>query len=112
MISFAQLSRKLLASKWTWISLVAVPAMRFYYVQEMVAALMIFSVLFLGISTVALVVFLLDRATQQVAVWTEAGVAWLVHSVAGAVESVVARPVWAQAVPHRFRKELKESEKN
>jgi hypothetical protein len=37
-------------SKWIWIGLAVVAsALRFYYVQEMIAALMIFSVLFMAV---------------------------------------------------------------
>ena len=87
MISLRRLLHKLAgtkAKKWIWIGLAAVPAMRFYYVQEMIAALIIFSVLFTGVATVVLVIFLLDQASQKVVVWAEAGVAWLVHRVVDA----------------------------
>ena len=82
MISFRELSDKLAGTerkRWIWIGLAAVPAIRFYYVREMIAALMIFSVLFMGVATVVLFVFLLDRASEQVMTWAEAGVARLVH---------------------------------
>jgi len=112
MISFRRLSDKLAGTdrkKWIWIGLAAVPAIRLYYVQEMIAALIIFSVLFVGVSTVVLIIFLLDHASQHVITWAEAGVARVVHRVVDAVEDIIASPVWAQAVPHRFRKEqLKE----
>ena len=79
----------------------------------MIAALIIFSVLFVGAATLVLIVFLLDGASQQIVVWAEAGVARLVHWVVDAVEGVIASPVWAHAMPHRFRREqLKENEKD
>ena len=84
MISFRRLFNKLARTgrkSWILIGLAAVPAVRFYYVQEMVAALIIFSVLFVGVATVVLIIFLLDRASQQILVWAEAGVARLVHWV-------------------------------
>jgi hypothetical protein len=114
MISFRRLSELVRTNKkWIWIGLATVPAIRLYYVQEMIAALIMFSVLFVGVLTLVLTIFLLDRAGQQIIVWAEAGVARMVHWVTDAVEGIVARPVWAQAVPHRFRKEqLKENEKN
>jgi hypothetical protein len=103
-------SHKLLKSwKWILIGLAATPAIRLYYIQEMIAALIMFSVLFVGVSMVVLILFLLDRVSQQIVVWTEPGIAWVLHSVVYMVEGMIARPVWAHAVPHRFRKEqLKE----
>ena len=65
--------------KLTWIGLAAVLAIRLYYVQGMIAALIIFAVLFVGVATVVLVILLLDRASQQIVVWAEAGIARLVH---------------------------------
>ena len=103
--------RKIIATKWTWISLGALPSLRFYYVQEMVAALMIFSVLFAAVALVALVIFLLDRASLEIVTWAEAGLGSIVHWVSGAAEALFARPVWVQALPHRFRKELKHTGK-
>jgi hypothetical protein len=115
-ISFRQLPHKLSATnrkKWIWIGLAAVPAIHLYYVQEMIAALIIFSVLFVGAATAVLIIFLLDRASQLITAWAEPGVARVIRSVVDVVEGIIARPVWAHAVPHRFRKEqLKENEKN
>ena len=82
MTSFTQWSHKLAGTdtkKWIWIGLAAVAALRFYYVQEMIAALIIFSVLFVGAATVALIIFLLDRASEHAMIWAEEGVARLVH---------------------------------
>ena len=87
MISFRRLSHVLAGTdrkKWIWVGLAAVPAIRFYYVQEMIAALIIFSVLFVGAATVVLIIFLVDRVSQQIVVWAEAGVARLVHWVVDA----------------------------
>ena len=115
-ISFRQLSHELAGTnrkKWIWIGLAAVPAMRLYYVQEMIAALIIFSVLFVGAATAVLIIFLLDRVSQRIVAWAEPGIARVAHSVVEAVEGIIASPVWAHAVPHRFRREqLKENEKN
>lgn len=76
MISWERLSHKLSLRrmKWLWIGLAALPALRLYYVREMVAALMIFSVLFAGAALIVLIFFLLDIASQRVVVWMEAGV--------------------------------------
>ena len=82
MISFTRLFNKLAGTstkKWIWMGLVAVPAIRFYYVQEMIAALIIFSVLFVGLSMVVLIVFVLDRASQHAMNWAETGITRLLH---------------------------------
>jgi hypothetical protein len=75
----------------------------------MIAALIIFAFLFVGVSTVVLIIFLLDRVSQYVMTWGEAGLVRVAHRVVDAVEAIIASPVLVQAVPHRFRKEqLKE----
>jgi len=66
-------------NKWAWLGLAAVPAIRLYYVQEMIAALMIFSVLFVIGAMLVLIIFLLDRASERAMMWAEASVARLVH---------------------------------
>jgi hypothetical protein len=83
MISSSRLSART-KKRWIWVGLAAVPAIRLYYVQEMIAALIIFSVLFVGVSTAVLIIFLLDRVGQQIVLWAEAGVARLVHWVVDA----------------------------
>ena len=104
--------RTIIRMKWMWIGLAAVLALRFYYVREMIAALMIFSVLFAAGAIVALAVFLVDRLSQQIVIWAEAGIRPVVHWVSDATEGIFATPAWVQALPHRFRKELKHSEKS
>ena len=87
MISISRLSHKLAGTSrksWIWIGLAAIPALRLYYVREMIAALIIFSVFFLGAATVVLIIFLLDRASQHAMAWAEAGVTRLVHRVVAA----------------------------
>src|SRR5260370_829632 len=93
--------RALMCCSWTRVPQVVLPAIRLYHVQEMIAALIMFSVLFVGAFTVVLIIFLLDRASQHLITWAEAGVARVVHRVVDAVEGITASPVWA----HRFRKE-------
>ena len=115
MMSFRQLSQKRSATrrmKWIWIGLGATLAVHFYYVREMIAALILFSILFLAVAAVAVIVFLLSRASERITTWAEAGVVRALQWVVHAVESMIAKPVWAPAAPHRFRKELKGSEKN
>lgn len=86
-ISISRLSHKLAGTgrkSWIWIGLAAIPALRLYYVREMIAALIIFSVFFAGAATVGLVIFLLDRVSQHAMAWAEAGVTRLVHRVVDA----------------------------
>jgi hypothetical protein len=104
MISFRRLSELATRNRWIWIGLAAVPAIHFYYVQEMIAALIMFSVLFVVVAAAVLIIFLLDRASQHVMTWAEAGAARVLHWVLDAVEGIIAGPVH-QALPHRFRKE-------
>jgi len=81
-ISLRKLSHKLAgtdAKKWIWIGLAAVPAIRLYYVREMIAALIMFAVFFVAAATLVLLVFLLDRASQHAMIWAEAGAARLAH---------------------------------
>ena len=115
MMSLREFLLRLLPTTWKWIGigLGAFVAMHIYYVQEMIAALAIFSVLFLAGSIVALVIFLLDRAGRQITEWAELDVARLARWVVDAAETIVGSPLWAQAVPHRFRKaQLKETGKS
>jgi len=49
----------------------AVPAVHLYYIQEMIAALIIFSVLFVGVWLVVFFLFLLDWAVNQMITWME-----------------------------------------
>jgi hypothetical protein len=57
------------AWKWTCIALAALTAIRFYYVQEMIAALVLFSALFALVAGAALVLFLLDRGLDWTLTW-------------------------------------------
>ena len=89
MISFTRSSNKSAAidrKSWIWVgsAAAALPAIRLYYVQEMIAALILFSVLFVAVATVVLIIFLLDRASEHAMTWVEAGVARLVHRARGA----------------------------
>lgn len=89
MLSFRRLSDKLVTPtmKWVWIGLSAVPAIRIYYVREMVAALMIFSILFLAGAGVVLILFVLDFASERLIAWVEGGVlraaGWAVEALRG-----------------------------
>ena len=52
------------ARKWLWFALGAFVALQIYFVQEMVAALILFTGLFVVCAMVALVVYLVDRASR------------------------------------------------
>lgn len=55
--------------KWTLLGLAALAAIWLYQVQEMIAALAIFSVLFALAAGAVLTIFLLDRAGQRTLAW-------------------------------------------
>ena len=62
------------ARKLWWLGgLGALVALKFYYVREMVAALMIFSALFVIGAGIVLVVFILDRIAQGTFAWAQSG---------------------------------------
>jgi uncharacterized membrane protein YqjE len=50
--------------KWLWISVVVIVALQIYFVQELLVALMLFTGLFVLCSVVALVFYLIDRASR------------------------------------------------
>jgi hypothetical protein len=116
-ISFTQLPQKLSAissKKWIWIGVgfAAGLATHIYYVQEMVAALTIFSVLFVGVSIAALATFLLVRANKPIMAWATPKALWVAHWGVDMVQGVIANQAWARSVPRGFRRgELKLNEK-
>jgi len=59
------------ARKWLWIGLATVAAVQIYFVQELMAALVLFSVLFAAVAAGVLLVYLFDRAGQRTMVWAE-----------------------------------------
>ena len=48
--------------KWMWMGLLAFVALQLYFVQEMLVALMLFTGVFAILATVALALYLIDRA--------------------------------------------------
>jgi hypothetical protein len=109
-ISFAELFHKLSAfcgKKWVLIGVgfVAGLAVHIYYVQELLAGLILFSLLFVGAYAVALAVFFLARASRPAVAWAApyAGRAgrWCVDSA----ERTIASPIWARAVRQELRRE-------
>jgi uncharacterized membrane protein len=59
------------AHKWLWIGLAAFAALQVYLVQELVAAMVLFSVMFVVVALAALVIYLFDRAGQRTLQWAE-----------------------------------------
>ena len=59
------------ARKWLWIGLAALAALQIYFVQELMAALFLFSVGFVIIAVAALVIYLFDRASRRTMEWAE-----------------------------------------
>ena len=59
------------ARKWLWIGLATLAAVQIYFVQELMAALVLFSVLFAAVAAGVLLVYLFDRASQRTMSWAE-----------------------------------------
>jgi|SRR6185437_4418988 len=59
------------AKKWLGYGLAAGAAVQLYYVQEMIAALIIFAVLFAVVAAGALFLFILDSVGQRTVAWAE-----------------------------------------
>ena len=59
------------ARKWMWIGLAVVAALQLYYVQEMIAAFVVFGVFFAIAAGVGLLVFVVDRASERTLAWAE-----------------------------------------
>jgi hypothetical protein len=87
------------------VGFVAGLAVHIYYVQELLAGLILFSLLFVGAYAVALAVFFLARASKPAVAWAApyAGRAgrWCVDSA----ERTIASPIWARAVRQELRRE-------
>jgi uncharacterized membrane protein HdeD (DUF308 family) len=70
------------ARKWLWYVLIALAAVQVYYVQEMLAALILFAIFF-GVALVVVgVLFALDLAGQRAAEWAEPQAVKTAHVVA------------------------------
>jgi uncharacterized membrane protein len=60
--------------KWLWIAVPAVAgiaALQMYFVQEMIAALFLFTLLFVIVAAIVLVLWAVDRAGQRTVAWAE-----------------------------------------
>ncbi len=76
------------ARKWMWIGLVAFLALQVYFVQELLAALMLFTGLFVILAIGALILYLIDRAGQM-------GLGWAAQRARPVGQ--LARRAWAAA---------------
>ena len=79
-------SWKRISDKAAWgisIAVMAIVAMRFYYVREMFAALVLFSALFACVAAALVLLFIIDRATRAASEFIEVrGKQALQHAVA------------------------------
>ena len=57
--------------KWMWIGLAVFGALQLYFVQEMIAAMILFSIGFVVVGAIALFLYLFDRASQRTVAWAE-----------------------------------------
>jgi hypothetical protein len=62
-----------------WFGLAALAATQLYFVQEMIAALVLFSVIFALVAMGAIVLYALDRASQRTMAWAEPQTVRAVH---------------------------------
>ena len=69
-IPFKSISEKK-ARKWMWFGLAALAAIQIYFVQELLAALLLFAVLFALLLGVALILFLFGRAGDSALSWAQ-----------------------------------------
>src|SRR5579862_7255052 len=58
------------AQRWIWFGAAALVAVQLYYVREMLAALLLFSIGFAVVGSVILLLFLLDRGLYRGLAWT------------------------------------------
>jgi hypothetical protein len=68
-VKVSQMFSEKKARKWMWVGLAAFVALQIYFVQEMLAALILFTGVFVIFAIVALVFYLVDRAGQWSIGW-------------------------------------------
>jgi hypothetical protein len=78
--------------KWLWGSLWALVALQFYYVREMLAALVLFSIVFAVVGFIVLILFVLDRGIRRTLALTDPFTAPVTSRVAKS-----ARHAWSLA---------------
>ena len=91
--------------KWTVFASAALLATRLFFVQQLIAAFLIFSVLFACLAVVVLVVFALDLAWQTALGRAEAYVMVLSHAVRrgpAPINSTASTTMLAPALAHRI----------
>ena len=57
------------ARKWFWVGIIAIVALQIYFVQEMIAALILFTGAFVVFAIAAGLFYLVDRASQRGLTW-------------------------------------------
>ena len=70
MKSFRAVDKKK-ARKWIWITVAALLALQIYLVQELLAALVLFSAAFVFVGAVVLFLYLFDQAGRRTMAWAE-----------------------------------------
>ncbi len=83
------------ARKWMWVFLAAIVALQLYFVRELLAAFLLFTLGFAFLAGLALVFFLVDQARQLSLAWVEPrtrGVAGLARRGLGLLEDLSKRP--------------------
>jgi len=84
--------------KWLWSGAAALLAVQIYYVQEMLAALFIFAVLFAFGASAAFILFLFDQASQRTVTWAEPQAK---RAVLAARRGVAHLGEFSKKLPHR-----------
>ena len=79
------------ARKWLWISLAALAAAQIYFVRELLAAMIIFSAVFVLGAVAALVIYLVDRASQKTVQWAEPQTARAAQAAAHAARNAMSQ---------------------
>lgn len=59
------------ARKWLWIGLAVFAALQVYLVRELLAAMVLFSIVFVVVAVAALVIYLIERAGERTMDWAE-----------------------------------------
>ena len=65
------------ARKWMWAFLVALVAFQIYFVRELLAALLLFTMGFAVLAGIALILYLAQQAGQQSMAWVEPRTRWM-----------------------------------
>lgn len=74
------------ARKWLWVGLAAFAALQVYLVQELLAAMILFSILFVLVAVAALVIYLFDRVGQRTIEWAEPQTVKAAHAARKALD--------------------------